>query len=324
MQRSPLPEWPYGPGLPERGRCYHWANDMQIVIVGAGAIGSVYGAKLSTRHDVTLVGRPDHMRAVQENGLRIAGALGGTYPVKATTQVESVAPDSLILVTTKVHDTAAAMAPIVPLLHPSVTILCVQNGLYSERIVRDLAGERATTLRAITQFGGTLRSPGVVDDVVVGYTLVEPHERAAGVAAVLTECGLDGRVTPDMKREMWRKGIINCVINPITAIVGTPVGGISAPGLTPLKRLVITECLAVARAEGVEFDVDFLTVIDAIYGALTNVASMRQDLLKGRQTEIDYLNGAVVSLGEQYGIDCPVNRALTSIIKSLEAPIRCR
>jgi 2-dehydropantoate 2-reductase len=74
----------------------------------------------------------------------------------------------------------------------------------------------------------------------------------------------------------------------------------------------------VARADGVEFDVDFLKVIDDIYGALTNLASMRQDLLRGRRTEIDHLNGAVAALGDHYGIDCPVNRALTAIIKSLE------
>lgn len=292
---------------------------MKIAVVGAGGVGSVYAAKLSSRHDVTIVGRPAHVHAVQEHGLRINGAQGGTYQVSATTRLESVAPDSYILLTTKVNDSAEAMAPIVPLLHPSVTILCVQNGIYSERIVRELAGRRAVTLRAITQFGGTLRAPGVVDNVVSGNTLIEEHDRAPRLAAVLTECGLDGRVTHDMKREMWRKAIFNCVINPITAIVGSPVGGISAPGLVPLRRLVIDECLAVARADGVEFDVDFAGEIDRIYGALTNIASMRQDLMRGRTTEIDYLNGAVASIGGQHGIDCPVNRALTSIIKSLEA-----
>jgi 2-dehydropantoate 2-reductase len=292
---------------------------MQIIVIGAGAIGSVYGAKLSAQHDVTLVGRPDHVRAIQQNGLRLEGGTVGTYPLKATTSLESMAPRTLVLVTTKVNDTAAAMAPVVPLLPADATILCVQNGLYSERIVRDLVGGAVVTLRAITQFGGSVRTPGVVSDVVNGYTLVEPHERAAALAAVLTENGLDGRVTDDMKREMWRKVIFNCVINPITAITGSPVGGISAPGLVPLKRLVIDECLAVARADGVEFDVDFVTVIDEIFGKLTNVASTLQDLSKGRRTEIDHLNGAVAALGAGYGIDCPVNRALTSIIKALEA-----
>lgn len=291
---------------------------MQVIVVGAGGVGCVYGSKLSARHQVTLVVRPDFARAVEEHGLRIEGKHAGTFEVRATHQLQAVAPGSLILVTTKVNDSEAAMAPIVPLLDPSVTILCVQNGIYSERIVRDLVGDRATTLRAITQFGGTIRAPGLVVDTVGGYTLIENHERAQALAELLTECGLDGRVTPEIKREMWRKAIFNCVINPITAIVGAPVGGISAPGLVPLKRLVIDECLAVTRADGVEFDIDFLAVIDEIYGALTNIASMRQDLMRGRKTEIDYLNGAVVTIGEQYGIVCPVNRALTSIIKGLE------
>ena len=293
---------------------------MQIVVIGAGAIGSVYGAKLSARHDVTLVGRPDHVQAIQQHGLRLEGGTAGTYALNATTRLESVAPGALVLVTTKVNDTAAAMAPVAPLLPADATILCVQNGLYSERIVRDLVGGGIVTLRAITQFGGSVRTPGVVSDVVNGYTLIEPHDRAARLAAALTESDLDGRVTDDMKRDMWRKVIFNCVINPITAMVGSPVGGISAPGLVPLKRLVIDECLAVARADGVGFEVDFVAVIDEIFGHLTNVASTLQDLSKGRRTEIDHLNGAVAALGATYGIDCPVNRALTAIIKALEAP----
>ena len=291
---------------------------MHIVVIGAGAIGSVYGAKLSAQHEVTLVGRPDHVQAIQQHGLRLEGGTTGTYAVNATTRLESVAPGSVVLVTTKVNDTAAALAPVAPLLPADATILCVQNGLYAERIVRALVGAEVVTLRAITQFGGSLRTPGVVSDVVNGYTLVESHERAADLAAVLTGSGLDGRVTHDMKRDMWRKVIFNCVINPITAIIAAPVGGISAPGLVPLKRLVIDECLAVARADGVEFDVDFVVVIDEIFGKLTNVASTLQDLSKGRRTEIDHLNGAVAVLGAGYGIACPVNRALTSIIKSLE------
>ena len=293
---------------------------MEIVVIGAGAIGSVYGAKLSAQHDVTLVGRPDHVRAIQQHGLRLEGGTVGTYAVNATTKLESVAPGALVLVTTKVSDTAEAMAPVAALLPADATILCVQNGLYSERIVRAMVSGEVVTLRAITQFGGSVRNPGVVSDVVNGYTLVELHERAPDLAAVLTDSGLDGRVTDDMKRDMWRKVIYNCVINPITAIVGSPVGGISAPGLVPLKRLVIDECLAVARADGVEFEVDFVQVIDEIFGKLTNMASTLQDLSKGRRTEIDHLNGAVAALGAGYGIDCPVNSALTSIIKALEGP----
>ena len=98
-----------------------------------------------------------------------------------------------------------------------------------------------------------------------------------------------------------------------------PGGTIADPGLDALNRLVVDECAQVARADGVVVDGDLISAIGEIFGGSSNIASMRQDLLKGKPTEIDYLNGAVVALGEQFGIDCPVNRALVSIIKAMEA-----
>ena len=296
---------------------------MNIVVLGAGAIGCAYGYQLSARHDVTLVGTAAHMQAIREHGLRIEGSVRtGTFPLKAVTSLDAIEPGTLIVLTTKVSSTVEAVTPIVPLLTPSVTILCVQNGLYSERLVRDLVGERAVTLRAITQVGAVLRGPGVVEHTVAGYTLVEAHERAAAIAAELSASGLDGRVSPDMKVAMWRKIVFNCVINPITAITGSTVGGIVDPRLAPVKRLVIDECLAVAAADGVTFDADFMTLIDEVFASAATVASTLQDLQKGRRTEIDHLNGAVVALGARYGIACPVNAALTTIIKQLENQAR--
>src|SRR5207344_181254 len=112
--------------------------------------------------------------------------------------------------------------------------------------------------------------------------------------------------------------IFNCVINPITSIAGTEVGGIADSRLDPLKRLVIDECLAVARSQGVAFDIDFLSTITEVFGASRTIASMRQDLMRGRPTEIDHMNRAVASLGHQVGIPCPVNAALTDLIKAMD------
>lgn len=296
---------------------------MKIVVLGAGAIGSVYGFKLSARHDVTLVGNAAHMRAIAQHGLRVEGAIvAGTFPLRAVTSLEQLEPGTLIILATKASSTVEAITPIVSLLRPSMTILCVQNGLYSERLVSDLVGDRAVTLRAITQVGSVLRGPGVIEHTVLGYTLIEAHERAGAVAATLTEGGLDGRVIADMKVAMWRKVVFNCVINPITAIIGSTVGGIVDSKLAPIKRLVIDECLAVAAADGVTFTEDFMAEIERVFGAAATVASTLQDLQKGRRTEIDHLNGAVVALGQQYGIPCPVNAALTAIIKQLEGQAR--
>ena len=105
------------------------------------------------------------------------------------------------------------------------------------------------------------------------------------------------------------------MINPITSITGSDVGGIADARLDPLKQLVIDECLQVAAADGVRFDEDFVQTIGDVFGASRNVASMRQDLLKSKPTEIDFMNGAVVALGQRHGIDCPVNGALVAIIR---------
>jgi 2-dehydropantoate 2-reductase len=136
---------------------------------------------------------------------------------------------------------------------------------------------------------------------------------------VLTAAGLDGRVTTEMKREMWHKLIFNCVVNPVTAILDTKVGPIADPILDPLKQLVLDECVAVARADGVNFEGDLLSLLNARFAGSRNVASTRQDLIKGRKTEIDYMNHAVAELGQQLGIACPVNRALTAMVRYLEA-----
>ena len=101
-------------------------------------------------------------------------------------------------------------------------------------------------------------------------------------------------------------------------MIGSDVGGIANPGLGPLKHLVFEECLAVARADGVMLATDFVEMIDRVFAPSRNIASMRQDLLSGRPTEIDHMNGAVVDLGRRSGIACPVNAAIVSIVKALE------
>ena len=292
---------------------------MRIIVLGAGAIGSTYGAKLSQHHDVTLIGGAAHVEAIQRDGLVMRGKTTGTLRLPAFTAVPAIEPGTLILLTAKVNNNVACVSPIAGRLPDNVTIVCVQNGLYSENLVKDLVGDRALVLRAITQVGGILVGPGVVDNTVVGYTLLESHPQAPAIAALLTEAGLDGRIVDDMKKEMWRKAIFNCVINPTTALIQSEVGTIADPRLNDLKRQIVDECLAVARADGVNFDEDFIELIDRVFASSRTIASMSQDLMKGRKTEIDHMNGAVVELGRKYGIDTPVNMAMTTMIRYLES-----
>jgi 2-dehydropantoate 2-reductase len=293
-----------------------------VIVLGAGAIGSVYAAKLAARHDVTLVGRGAHVDAIDRDGLRLTGREELTCRVRAATRVDSIAPATLVLLTTKVNDNRAAAAALAEHVRDDTVILCVQNGLGGEDVVKARLGGRATVLRAVTQFGAIFREPGVVDYTVAGFTLIEQSAHSEAIATLLTACGLDGRVSANIKAEVWRKLIFNCVINPITSLLGSDVGSIADARLDPLKHLVVDECLAVARADGVDgidYNEDFVQTIADVFGSSRNIASMRQDLSRGRLTEIDFMNGAVVARGRQLGIDCPVNAALAAIVKAMGA-----
>ena len=293
----------------------------RVIVVGAGAIGSLYAAKLSAHTDVMVVARRAHADAINRDGLKVVGVESFNARISATTAVDSIAPGTLILLTTKVNDNHAAVAPLVEHLQDETTILCLQNGYGGEQIVREAIGGRkpnVVVLRAITQFGAIFQEPGVVDYKVAGHTLIERHPRSDGIAALFTACGLKATVTEAIVAQVWWKLIFNCVINPITSITGTEVGGIADPRLDPLKQRVVDECLAVARAEGITFAIDFIQTITDIFGASRNIASMRQDLLKRKPTEIEHMNGAVVRLGARHGIACPVNEALVAMIKALE------
>jgi 2-dehydropantoate 2-reductase len=291
---------------------------MEIIVLGAGAIGSLYGAKLAAGNDVTLIGRAEHVSAINSHGLRIEGLESQVVRVRAATALDHLGPDALIILATKVTDSAAALRPIAGLVREDTTILCLQNGIGSERIARAALGDRGAVLRGITQFGAIFKSPGVIQFMARGYTLIERHERSVRIASVLSAAGLDCRISPDIGADVWHKLVINCVVNPITAILGCEVGGIANPQLDPMKRLVIDECVAVAAAEGVTFDNEFMREIDDRFRPSHNIASMLQDLRRGRPTEIDYLNGAVTAIAAQHGISCPVNAALTTIIKAME------
>jgi 2-dehydropantoate 2-reductase len=292
---------------------------MQIFVLGAGAMGSLYGAKLAARNDVTLVGRPDHVGAIRENGLRIEGLESEIVRLGAATHIDRIPPEALILLMTKVPATADALEPIASLVRDDTTIIVLQNGLNSDEIARAAVGGRGTVLRGITQFGAIFDQPGIIQYMAKGYTLLENHERSPRIAAVLNAAGLDCRISRNITKEVWRKLIFNCVVNPVTTIIGCKVGGIVDPRLDRLKQLIIDECLAVAKTEGVIVKADWISEINATYAGSPNTVSMQQDLLRGRGTEIDYLNGAVVALGAQRGVQCPVNEGLTRIIKAMEA-----
>lgn len=291
---------------------------MNIIVFGAGAIGSLYGAKLSKFNDVMLVGREEHVDEINKNGLKITGLENTTYKLKATTKIDKIGDNTLILLTTKVYDSKKTIKSIKNLIEKDTVILCLQNGLYSENIVKDIVGNKCIVLRGISNCGVTFLKPGVLQYNTHSYTVIEKSRISTELADHLRKCGFECDVSENIKYEEWKKLIINCLINPISTILRTKNKAVADENLNPLKKLVVDECLKVAKKDSVEFDVDFVKMVDDMIKDSENISSMQQDILKGRKTEIDYLNGAVVELGKKYGIKCPVNETLVMIVKGME------
>jgi len=291
---------------------------MKILILGAGAIGSFYGAKLSKLNEVTLIARKQHADKIDKDGLKVIGLENRIYNLKAAITIDKIDKNTLILLTTKVYDSGEAIRNIKNFIRSDTIILCLQNGLYSEDIVKEKVHERCSVLRAITNFGVIFLNPGVVNYKNYSYTAIEKSPKSKKIADNFSECGLNAHVSKNIKYDMWKKVIFNCVLNPLTAILKTENRGIADRRLNPIKALIVDECIKVARKDRINLHMDFVEIINEEFKDSRNISSMQQDLMKGRFTEIDYLNGAIVKLGKRYGIKCPVNKALTAIIKGLE------
>ena len=290
---------------------------MNILVLGAGAIGSLYGAKLSKLNEVTVIAREDHASKINKHGLKVAGIEKGIYKIKAATKIKKIENNTLILLTTKAYDSKNAINGIKNLIRKDTVILCLQNGLDIGHIAKKIVGSKCLVLRGITNFGAAFLEPGTIQYNYYGYTSIGKSGKSNAIAYIFNKCGLNCYIPNDIQVDVWKKLILNCVMNPLTAILRIENRKIVDKHLDPLKRLIIDECLRVAKKEGIEFNIDLVKMINK--GSTSrNLSSMLQDLLKGKKTEIDYLNGAVVNFGKKYNVKCPVNEALVMIIKEME------
>jgi 2-dehydropantoate 2-reductase len=290
---------------------------MNILVLGAGAIGSLYGAKLSKLNEVTLIGRKEHVDAINKSGLKITGIENSTFKVKAALKINEIRKNTLVLLATKVTNSEEAAKSIKNIVKKDTIILCLQNGLYSENVAKKILKNKCLVLRAVTNFGASFLNPGIVKYNSYSYTAIEKSDKSVEIAENFRRCGLNGYVSKDIKDDMWKKLALNCVLNPITSILKIKNNEISDERLNSLKKLVIDECANVAKKDGIRLDLDVEQLNNAFKNSL-NISSMQQDLIKGKRTEIDYLNGGVAELGKKYGIKCPVNEALAEIIKGME------
>jgi 2-dehydropantoate 2-reductase len=289
----------------------------RVFILGAGAIGSCYGALLSGKNDVTLIGNRSHVDAINSRGLAVDGDLKGTFRARAETRLSELPPKSLVILTTKAQDAAKAAGALKPLLRSDTAFLVLQNGLGIKGLIQDAIGGVAEVVRGITLMGAEFFAPGKIT-CWKGATLIERTGTGEAIHALLRASGMDARLVTDIRKEEWLKLTANCVINPLTAILGVRDSALYAPSLNETRRRIIEECSLVAEAEGVSLGRRLAAVTDSKIRGYPNFSSMHQDLAKGKKTEIGFMNEKIVQLGRKHGIRTPLNEALAGLIRFLE------
>ena len=295
---------------------------MEICVLGAGSIGSLFGALLARAgNDVTLIGREEHVRAINEKGLKIVGVEEFTVHPKAVTYAPEYEPD-LIILATKSYSTAYALNCVKHCIGKKTWILSIQNGLGNE----DLALKYTkNVLGGITTNGAMLEKWGVVRWAGKGITRVGVYpkgkkEFAEKVVKVFNDAGIDTQVSENIIGWKWAKTVVNSAINPVGALLEVKNGFLleNEHLLTVLMEIVKEGC-RVAMQWGVEFEEHPLEIlIDTLKRTRENYNSMLQDLKRGKRTEIDYINGKIVEYAENIGLSAPMNNLLWGLIKAKE------
>jgi 2-dehydropantoate 2-reductase len=289
----------------------------EIIVLGAGAIGSAFGALLSRQNKVLLVARKAHVEAVNKQGLQTFGFIEENFRLKAAEKVVSIPEKALIVLTTKALDAAESLAEVKPLLREETVILTLQNGLGVKEEIKEKTGLEVVS--GLTYAGVAFLEPGKI--VISGFskTFIEPKRESEAIKAVFDRAGLKTETPENFLEKQWEKVVVNCVLNPLTAIFGFENSQIANPQLDPVKKSIIEECREVAKAEGVELKKDFLSHINTFFTGSQNKSSMLQDLERKRKTEIDYLNGRIVALAKKHGLKALTNEKIVAQIKRLES-----
>lgn len=302
---------------------------METLIIGAGAIGGLFGALLSPFAPVTFfTTNPGHAEAINQDGLAIT-ALNGQIrriPAAALTDPQRYGRRAdLVILCTKAGSTARAAGTAGRLLADDGLVLTLQNGLGNLEQIQAAVGP-ARAAAGTTAQAATLLGPGQVRHAGNGPTVLAAgpgqEGKIAAVATLFNQAGIPTSVTGDGQALLWSKLIVNVGINALTALLRVPNGTLAeVPECESLMARAVAEAVTVALALGVRLpDGEPLEKVTAVCAMTAgNRSSMLQDILAGRPTEVDVINGAVVRKGGEAGIPTPVNQLLTQLVKALEA-----
>jgi len=290
-----------------------------VAIVGAGAVGCYFGGMLGRAGvPVTLIGRPTHVDAINRDGLLLERSdFQDRVRIHAATQIEAVRDATIILLSVKTIDTETAAAAIAPHLRQGTLLVSFQNGVDNVERIQRATGIDAVP--AVVYVAVAMSGPGHVKhsgrgDIVVG--------NVPRLAAIMKEAGIPCRISGNIAGELWTKLVMNCAYNAISALTRSRYVFIKNDDLArDVMKELIAEVVAVGTAAGVGLPpAEELTDAALRLGESMAMAtsSTEQDIVRGRPTEIDSLNGYVYRRGKELGVPVPVNGTLYALVKLLE------
>ncbi|RQH06486.1 ketopantoate reductase family protein [Paraburkholderia dinghuensis] len=300
---------------------------MKVAVMGAGAVGCYYGGMLARAgHDVVLIGRPQHVEAIEREGLRLETQTFdeqiGHPHLTASVDPAAVTGANLVLFCVKSTDTESAGAFIKPHLAADALVLTLQNGVDNAERLRGVIDQDVAA--AVVYVATEMAGPGHVRHHGRGELVIEPSPQSAAVAQTLAAAQVPVEISANVRGALWAKLILNCAYNALSAITQLPYGRlVTGEGVRDSMRDVIDECVAVAQADGVtlpsDVDVAVRRIAETMPGQYSSTA---QDLARGKRSEIDHLNGYVARRGAALGVPAPANRLLHTLVRLIEDKAR--
>jgi 2-dehydropantoate 2-reductase len=303
---------------------------MEIVIIGTGAMGCLYGAKLSLVPEnkvYLLASRTEYVDAINSRGILLEsdGEVVAYKNVVVSTETSSMRDADLVIVFVKSHATKQAVFSNIEMLKSAKSVLTLQNGLGNAEIISEAIGS-ANVIAGTTAHGATVIEPGKVRHAGVGPTIIGEIDsgitaRTNTICELFKSAGIETTASDDITSIIWKKLLVNVGINALTGITKLRNGQLlDHLDLMEIMNRAITEAKEVAKAKGIDIgDTDhFERAKEVCKKTAQNKASMLQDILNHKETEIDMINGAIVREGSKFGIETPTNLVLTNLIKAIQ------
>ncbi len=303
---------------------------MQVTIIGAGVMGSLFGAMLQRAGNVVMLVdvRADHVSQLHRRGITIEEPDGGrdTVRVPVTTDANTALAADLFVVFVKTPFTEDALRPLAGRIPTGAPVLTLQNGLGNEETVTRVLGRRVQVVLGVTSHTAAAINETTVRHTANGPTIIglpdgtRPHALEA-IAQMLTQAGIPARTTRHIYSHVWQKLLVNVGINALSALTGLTNGELlTEPEMVASSRRLVAEAVAVMRAEEMPATLrDPFDLVRAVADATRDTrSSMLQDLDAHRRTEIDAINGAIVRRGERHGVDVAANRLVTALVHQRE------